>query len=97
MATGEIKLTKIAEYRSLERQKLSETESEIRKSLADARLELFSQDKSGLTKKRNLKKNLARLLTARTEASKGAPKVAVKVKTVSSKSAAAKKSVTKKK
>lgn len=51
------------ELNSYELPRLKETEQEIRLELAKIRLDVFSDKKQHIGKVRNLKKNLARVLT----------------------------------
>lgn len=80
----EIKPVKSEEYRSYDAARIRETEVTLRKALTDLHLDVYSPLKSG-GKMKIIRRNLARLLTVRTEKARQQPKTKSKAKVKGSK------------
>ena len=61
----ELKNLKAAEIRSYEKPRLREIEQEVRRELADIRMDIYTAKSQHTGKIRGLKKTLARLLTVK--------------------------------
>jgi len=69
----ETKATKTDEYRGMEQPLRKEAEYELRKKVADLRMDIFTSQAANSSKIRAAKKSLARLLTVNCEVVKTAP------------------------
>jgi ribosomal protein L29 len=69
---------KIADLQGLERGRLREIEVEIRREMVTARMDVYAAEGQYSSKKRGMKKSLARLLTVKNEHSRNATSKKVK-------------------
>jgi ribosomal protein L29 len=69
----------VEDLKGMDPQALNETEVSIRRELMNLRMDIYSPAASHVGKKRSLKKNLARILTLKSLASKGAAPKAARV------------------